>query len=492
MKAARGEPPDGGWGWVVVLASFIGFVITAGNVHAFSVMYVALLDAFGESKAVTAWVGGIFSLVLTLSTSYGVALAKRFGHRKTVMAAGILASVGILTSGFTTSIYQVYFTFGILSGIGMGISYVTCIEIVSIYFKKRFPIAIGLAMAGTGAGQFVLSIVTQMLVDLYGWRGMLLFMSAVTAHLCVAGALLRPLERTRPHETYRLPDKGRSRSDTDDNFTKSNQSMNENNLNFVINESVDTARMVHEKAYLRKPNRTRIGHYKSYLQAIYDYTLFKIPVFTLICIIGIGQAFGTTATSVHLVRRARDFGISDNIGAYIPAVMGLAQLVGRPSFGALGYVRSLNPCITYGIAMFVCGTSLIVSTYLRTFIAQITILSMYGVCGGGYIVYKSVVLKHFLGNERIGQGMSILLHVQGIASLFIGPLGGWMRDSSGVYHGFYWLSGVWLLFASLLAFLLPIIDRISKRGCRGGNPEEQDEVTSSESDKFITEYITTV
>ncbi|XP_070535230.1 monocarboxylate transporter 13-like [Ptychodera flava] len=200
MTAETVDPPDGGWGWVVVLASFIGFFMVGGISNSFAVVYVAFLDAFRESKAVTAWVHGIFNIVFVLSTSYGIALAKRFGHRRTVMAAGALTSLGILTSGFTTHIYQLYFTYGVLTGLGLGLACVTCIEIVSMYFRKRFTPAIGLAMAGTGGGQFVLSIVTQLMVDLYGWRGMLLIMSAIGSHLCVAGALMRPLKPIRKPE----------------------------------------------------------------------------------------------------------------------------------------------------------------------------------------------------------------------------------------------------------------------------------------------------
>ncbi|XP_070535231.1 monocarboxylate transporter 12-like [Ptychodera flava] len=338
MEAAKGVPPDGGWGWVIVFASFIGFVISAGLVNSFSVLYVAFLDAFGESKAVTAWISGIFDVAFVISTSYGVAFSKRFGHRKTVMAAGVLTSLGILTSGFTIHVYQLYFTYGVLTGAGMGLAYVTCIEIVSIHFKKRFPIAIGLAMAGSGAGQFVLSVVTQMMVDRYGWRGMLLIMSAFTLHLCVAGALMRPLGANRQSAKHRSPDMGLQRSQKDEVCNKKIFITEENDSK--DEDSTESYEMIREtsKTVLQKPKTTFARCFKSYFLSIYDISLFQEPVFITFCIIGIGQVFGTNSTAVHLVRRARDFGIADSFGAYIPAVMGLVQLIGRPCFGAAGQI----------------------------------------------------------------------------------------------------------------------------------------------------------
>jgi len=52
-------PPDGGWGWVVVCASFVCNLIVDGVCFSFGIFYVELLDYFGESKGKTAWVGSL-------------------------------------------------------------------------------------------------------------------------------------------------------------------------------------------------------------------------------------------------------------------------------------------------------------------------------------------------------------------------------------------------------------------------------------------------
>ncbi|XP_070534501.1 monocarboxylate transporter 13-like isoform X2 [Ptychodera flava] len=200
MKAT----PDGGWGWMVVLATFMSCFLSAGSGYAFGVLYVAFLGAFGKSKAETAWIAGINAIVSVVTSSYGVALSKRFGHRKIVMAGGVLASAGVCTSAFTTQLHQVYITFGVITGIGMGLSYVPCIDVLGLYFDTRFSIACGLAMAGTGAGQFVLSVVTKALEDKYGWRGTLLILSGIFLHLCLAGAVLRPLPVHEPRAIIQL------------------------------------------------------------------------------------------------------------------------------------------------------------------------------------------------------------------------------------------------------------------------------------------------
>ena len=42
-------PPDGGWGWMVVLGSFIVHIIADGMAYSFGVVVVALLEQFPEA-----------------------------------------------------------------------------------------------------------------------------------------------------------------------------------------------------------------------------------------------------------------------------------------------------------------------------------------------------------------------------------------------------------------------------------------------------------
>ena len=54
-------PPDGGWGWVVVLSSFMISVFVDGVCFSVGVFFNSFRDAFGTSKAETAWVGSVLN-----------------------------------------------------------------------------------------------------------------------------------------------------------------------------------------------------------------------------------------------------------------------------------------------------------------------------------------------------------------------------------------------------------------------------------------------
>ena len=52
-------PPDGGYGWIIVFASFINHVIVDGISYTFGVFYIEFLKYFKEGKGRTALVGSL-------------------------------------------------------------------------------------------------------------------------------------------------------------------------------------------------------------------------------------------------------------------------------------------------------------------------------------------------------------------------------------------------------------------------------------------------
>jgi hypothetical protein len=55
---------DGGWGWVVVLGSFVIQNLTVGSTYTFGVLFEDFLQVFGQSQSTTAWVGSIQTSLL--------------------------------------------------------------------------------------------------------------------------------------------------------------------------------------------------------------------------------------------------------------------------------------------------------------------------------------------------------------------------------------------------------------------------------------------
>lgn len=80
---------------------------------------------------------------------------------------------------------------------GFALSYTPAIAMVGSYFSERKALAYGIAMSGSGIGTFILAPAVQLLIEFFSWRGALLILGGLVSHLCVCGALMRPLEGQR-------------------------------------------------------------------------------------------------------------------------------------------------------------------------------------------------------------------------------------------------------------------------------------------------------
>ena len=66
--------------------------------------------------------------------------------------------------------------------------------IISQYFKTRFAIANGIAVAGVNVGQIMFTPLFRFLIDTYGWRGTMFITGALQMNCVAASALFRPLK----------------------------------------------------------------------------------------------------------------------------------------------------------------------------------------------------------------------------------------------------------------------------------------------------------
>lgn len=183
--------PDGGWGWMVVLASLILSMIADGVSFSFGLLYVEFLKEFNESKSKTAWIGSLFMAVPLMSGPVMSALVDRYGCRKMTIAGGLIAATGFVISSRAKSIEVMYLTFGALAGVGLGLCYVTAVVSVAFWFDKKRTLAVGLSACGTGIGTFVYAPLTQFFVEEFGWRGTTLLLAGTFLHMCICGCLMR-------------------------------------------------------------------------------------------------------------------------------------------------------------------------------------------------------------------------------------------------------------------------------------------------------------
>lgn len=183
--------PDGGYGWVVVFASLMVSLIWDGLSFSFGLINTELLTYFGESPTKTAWISSLFFSVPLLMGPIWSNLVDKYGCRKMTILGGVVSAFGFAISSVCNSVEMLMITFGIISGLGLGIGYVTAVVSIAFWFDKKRSFATGIGASGTGIGTFVYARLTQYLIDSYGWRGATLILGGTMLNACVCGALMR-------------------------------------------------------------------------------------------------------------------------------------------------------------------------------------------------------------------------------------------------------------------------------------------------------------
>ncbi|KAK7502735.1 hypothetical protein BaRGS_00005985, partial [Batillaria attramentaria] len=120
-------------------------------------------------------------------------LVRRFGCRLVGFCGGVIASLGIACCAYSPNIEVFILFFGVVAGFGVGLIYLPSITMSNMYFDRKRGVVAGIITSGSGFGLLALAQLTEVLLDVYGWRGCYLVMGGIVLNFCVCACLMRPL-----------------------------------------------------------------------------------------------------------------------------------------------------------------------------------------------------------------------------------------------------------------------------------------------------------
>ena len=156
--------------WLIVAAAFLSTFTCFGVAYSFGAFFESMSDEFGTGRGVTAL---MFALTTCFYFTGGVVtgrLADRFGPRPVVVVGALSMGVGLLLTSMVQHIWVGYITYGVGVGTATACGYVPMVATVGGWFIRRRTLALGLAVAGIGAGTLVCAPLAASLIDRYGWR----------------------------------------------------------------------------------------------------------------------------------------------------------------------------------------------------------------------------------------------------------------------------------------------------------------------------------
>ena len=156
--------------WLIALSA-IAIHLSIGGVYAYSVYKLPLVETMGWSATeVTIAFTIMMALGGTSAALFGKFVEKN-GPRKSALVAAVLFGLGQAGSGLAVQIDSVplyWLTYGVLSGIGMGIGYISPVSTLIKWFPDRRGLATGMAVLGFGTGALITAPVAASLMESVG------------------------------------------------------------------------------------------------------------------------------------------------------------------------------------------------------------------------------------------------------------------------------------------------------------------------------------
>ncbi len=156
--------------WGIAVAAVV-MQICLGAVYGWSVFKKPLMGSehWTETQVHLNFTLAIF--FLGVGTIIGGLWQDRKGPRVVASVAGVIYGVGYLLAGFFTTAHNLnglYFAYGALTGIGMGMGYICPVATLVKWFPERRGLMTGVAVCGYGAGALVMSPVAARLIISHG------------------------------------------------------------------------------------------------------------------------------------------------------------------------------------------------------------------------------------------------------------------------------------------------------------------------------------
>lgn len=193
-------------------------MLFAGILYAWSILKVPFSGEFGWTPSELAFNFTVTMSFFCIGGLLGAHLSKRMGSRFAITVSGVLAAGGFALTSLLTgaSVFLLYLTYGLLAGLGIGISYNVVVATVSAWFPDKKGLCSGCLMMGFGASALVLGNWASSMFDgAIGWRKTYVILGlALGVVLILAGWILK-----RPGADQVLPKAAAKESTQIQDFT---------------------------------------------------------------------------------------------------------------------------------------------------------------------------------------------------------------------------------------------------------------------------------
>lgn len=371
--------------WLILIACIlINLCLGAG--YAWSVFQTPLIETFGWTTAEASLAFSLsFGLVPVGMIIFGPIQDKK-GPKMITFGGGILFGLGMLSTGFISSLTGLYLTYGVMLGIGIGMAYGCCVATPVKWFPDKRGLAGGLTAAGFGSGAIVFAPLAVYLIEKFSVMttfkilGVLFLIVICVCSLFIKAPQIKKEEKKESEKSERGID-----------------------VSAISNDATPREMLKTGKFYLL-------------------WVMYIIGCISGLMIIG------------HASPIAQEqIGLTPQIAAVSVSIIGLANTLGRIFWGSVS--DKLGRYNTLIIMYIVAGIMMVLLNGARSFSLFIITVSGIALCFGGFMgIFPSITADNF-GTKNLGVNYGVVFTAFGLAAIIAPRMAAIIKESAGGDYG---------------------------------------------------------
>lgn len=170
------------YAWLILIACcFMCFAAGGIFYNSVGIFMPPVCEELGYTASQFSMYFNARQIVMVVFLPIAGALLPRIHPRLLLSASGICGIVSLIILSMTAALWQLYLS-GAVCGIAAAFMCMTMAPIIlKRWFKKKYGLAISIAMAFTGVGGMIMNPVGALMIENFGWRAAALFLAAVSA-----------------------------------------------------------------------------------------------------------------------------------------------------------------------------------------------------------------------------------------------------------------------------------------------------------------------
>eukprot|EP00095_Tigriopus_kingsejongensis_P005305 snap_masked-scaffold337_size202799-processed-gene-0.14 protein:Tk05305 transcript:snap_masked-scaffold337_size202799-processed-gene-0.14-mRNA-1 annotation:"low quality protein: monocarboxylate transporter 8-like" len=375
------------------------------------------------------WLGALSLSTSLLISPLTIAVCRRKSTRLAAVLGGLVTALACLFTSFAGQFHQLFLSYGIMMGIGVGMTRDPATLMIGQYFKRKRDLVEMVLVSATGLGLAAMSIFLHATMSSIGWRLGLQAVAGLISLTFILGTFYRSASLYHPQRRAILHLKSQKRK--------------------IKNKDKEK-----NKAQDERP-------------PYFDFNTLKSRTIQILLLSLSVSSFGLYSPLLYLVQQAYIEGIHGSSLLYLQAYLGLAWTCGCFVFGCLVVSKSKECSISKQYlcqtSLFLCGISILAFTAVDGYNGYVVFVWIYGIFLGGFNYSMKVYIYEKVRARNFARAWGFAQCSMGLPQLFGVPIIGYLNLHAGKYVGYCVSAGSVLAGALIMSFITVHRKNLRKR-----------------------------